>query len=288
MEKSFHCRLYLLDVPQISCQARGQFVKSGISWLHSSIFFICKICHILDLGSSCVYTAIIRPILLHPEQLCYISAHIQCTKTLWIACVANMCVCVSSPYLLFNRTHSRTALVFMSIYRAAFSVKSQIFLSELVFVFLSVHTSSRLVHAPLICCSIISPALSQNFDSKMMFTFLGCCHVDKISTLFLLSQSILTHCGRLSCWYADLVSRSSQPSSSLSYLSVYHHHCHHQCHHHHHHHNYPCPLCMPVTRECWSCLRSTHHHNTFNIHSTDFSTYRVYNDFSIRFLWICL
>ena len=160
-------------------------------------------------------------------------------------------------------------------------------LSELVFVFLSVHTSSRLVHAPLICCSIISPALSQNYDSKMMFTFLGCCHVDKISTLFLLSQSILTHWGRLSCWYADLVSRSSQPSSSLSYLSVYHHHhmnfsVHH---HHHHHHNYPCPLCMPVTPECWSCLRSTHHHNTFNIHSTDFSTYRDYqsnSDFSIK------
>ena len=139
MEKSFHCRLYLLDVPQISCQARGQFVKSGISWLHSSIFFICKICHILDLGSSCVYTPIIRPIQLHPEKLCYVSAHIQCTKILWIACVANMCVCVSSPYLIFNRTTSRPALVFMSIYSCFLSQIANLFVRACFCIFVGTH-----------------------------------------------------------------------------------------------------------------------------------------------------
>ena len=142
-----------------------------------------------------------------------------------------MCVCVSSPYLLFNRTHSRPALVFMSIYSCFLSQIANLFFGACFCIFVGTHQFEA-ASCPSHCCSIISPALSKNYDCKMMFTFLGCCHVDKISTLFLLSQSILTHCGRLSCWYADLVSRSSQPSSSLSYLSVYHHHCHHHhCHH---------------------------------------------------------
>ena len=162
-----------------------------------------------------------------------------------------VCLCVIPISPFQSHTFSTCACVYEHPQLLSQSNRN-FFFSELVFVFLSVHTSSTLLHAPLICCSIISPALSQNYDPKMMFTFLGCCHVDKISTLFLLSQSILTHCGPLSCWYADLVSRSSQPSSSLSYLSVCHHHHMYFSvhHHHHHHHNYPCPLCMPVTPEC--------------------------------------